>query len=283
MIQINNKTLEGSIKRKFINPLKHGAKHNLHVIESNIIHKNKEALDLLKQCDKTLYNVEHLIKSNNFVDANALNRSALDYLMMGMMINYDESFYEQYKKTCISDVKGVKRITDKTLISKFSEFVNNNDIGIMNDTTVDENSDMIQEIYHFLCKYTHSSLFISIIINSKKDDEIEVLRLISNQYLYINRLLLFYCLTFITKDGDYYIRDGNILFALLSYYYIVKSRVSNFDEVIKRFEMFLYKSDNMLHFMERIKKSEKAAADLNECKKDTDMEELNKQFEEFLK
>ena len=95
-MQISNKTINNAINRKFIRPLKDGCVYNVSKLENERRTKHNETISLLKQAHKTLINVDYNLKCYNLVDANTLLRSSFEYIMMAMMIQFDENVYNVY-------------------------------------------------------------------------------------------------------------------------------------------------------------------------------------------
>ena len=121
-MQISNKTINNAINRKFIRPLKDGCIYNVSKLENEKRTKHHETISLLKQAHKTLINVDYNLKSYNLVDANTLLRSSFEYIMMAMMIQFDENVYNEFtinkpKKDTIIGLDGLKQVSTRIFYS----------------------------------------------------------------------------------------------------------------------------------------------------------------------
>ena len=60
--------------------------------------KHDETIGLLSQANDTLLNAESCIIQFRLVDSNTLLRASFEYMMMAMIIQFDESTYEEFTK-----------------------------------------------------------------------------------------------------------------------------------------------------------------------------------------
>ena len=162
-MQINIKTINRSINRKFHRPLKDGCIYNISKLDNEKRVKHNETISLLKQAHETLINVEYNLNIYNLVDANTLLRSSFEYIMMAMMIQFDENVYNEFTTL------GIER--DKTrvceIIDKFRTHMNEISETAFKDINRKEKLSMLTELYDKLCNFTHSTLIVSTMIEIK--------------------------------------------------------------------------------------------------------------------
>lgn len=166
-MQISNKTINNAINRKFIRPLKDGCIYNVSKLENKKRTKHHETISLLKQAHKTLINVDYNLKSYNLVDANTLLRSSFEYIMMAMMIQFDENVYNEF--TTLGIERDKTRICE--IIDKFRTHMNEICEPAFKDLNRKEKLSMLTELYDKMCNFTHSTLIVSTVIeiNSPKE------------------------------------------------------------------------------------------------------------------
>ena len=141
------KTVNQAISCKFVRPLKDGCKYNISKLELEKRVKHSESISLLKQAHKTLLNVEVSIKNYNFADGNVLLRAAFEYIMMAMMIQFDNSIYDEFIKL------GIPR--DKTriekIISKFRTHMNEISSAFFKVLNREEKLELLSDLYDKMC------------------------------------------------------------------------------------------------------------------------------------
>lgn len=114
-MEFNNSKIDKAIRKELIKPLDDGCKYNVNKLIYEQKTKHKETVNLLCQAYSTLDNVSHNLKSLNLVDSCTLLRSAYEYIMMGMVIQFYDDVYNEFidltttsstrDKTCIMNVK----------------------------------------------------------------------------------------------------------------------------------------------------------------------------------
>ena len=210
-MQISNKTINNAINRKFIRPLKDGCIYNVSKLANEKRTKHHETVSLLKQAHKTLINVDYNLKSYNLVDANTLLRASFEYIMMSMMIQFDENVYNEFTTLGIErDRTRVCEIIDKfrTHMNKISEIA-------FKDINRKEKLLMLTELYDKMCNFTHSTLIVSTVIEINSPKEKEIFQLLIYQNYYFLKMLLFLCLKYFTNDNKHYLELRSVGFTFI--------------------------------------------------------------------
>lgn len=208
-----DKMIDEAIKQKFIQPLDNGIKQNLIKLKNTIL-KHQETKSLLKQVNKTLKKSNNLLKQNDFIDANSLLRSAIEYLAMAMLIEEDEETYNEY----IDLFPEERKKTNPTkIVKKFGRKLKKYCPELFNDTNRNEREKIFEEIYETLCSYTHSSILINLFDNINDKNDKQVLKMFIYINYYFVKLVYYFCLKYITKNTLNYLDVCNIMFSFVYY------------------------------------------------------------------
>jgi len=169
-MQVKLSIIDKAIKRKFIRPLNNGCNFNVNKLNNEQRVKHNETISLLTQAH---YNLENY----NLVDANSLIRSSFEYIMMSMMIQFDEGVYNEFITL------GIER--DKTrvceIIDKFRTHMNEICSDMYQEINRKEKLKMLTELYDKMCNFTHSTLIVSTMIEIKSTKEKEIFKLLMYQ------------------------------------------------------------------------------------------------------
>lgn len=261
-MQINIKTINRAINRKFHRPLKVGCIYNISKLDNEKRVKHNETISLLKQAHETLINVEYNLNIYNLVDANTLLRSSFEYIMMAMMIQFDENVYNEFTTL------GIER--DKTrvceIIDKFRTHMNEISETAFKDINRKEKLSMLTELYDKLCNFTHSTLIVSTMIEIKSKKEKEIFQLLMYQNYYFLKLLLFLCLKYFTNDNKHYLELRNIGFTYLFLMVNINNKLKEFKINFSKYNDLLYYDKNDKYFENDKKSMEKLSFELNELK-----------------
>lgn len=280
-MQITDKLINSAVRRKFIKPLEDGCEYNIKKLNIEKRVKHNETIGLLTQAHKTLLNVEYNLKNYNLVDASTLLRSSFEYIMMGMMLQFDEGIFDEFTRF------GIKR--DKTriceIIGKFRTHMNEISKPLFEDINREEKKEILTDLYETLCNFIHSSLAVSSMIEIKNDKEKEVYQLLIYQNYYFLKLLLFLCLKHFTSDDKHYIDLNSISFTYLFLIITIGNKIKKANIDSNRFKDLLYYDKNVDYFEKEYRNIEKIK---NEAIKlvDTIKEnptEFEIELEEFLK
>lgn len=277
-MQISNKTIDSAIKRKFIKPLNYGIKYNINKLKIEKRTKHKETINLLSQSVDTLNNVEYLLRTNSLVDANSLLRSSFEYILVGMMLQFEESVFNEFINLSVDDENARDYTKVQKLINKFKTHLNEINSELFSDFNREEKGNMLTDLYEKLCKFTHSSLFVTTIVEAKNNDDIEILKMLNYQNYYFVKVLLFCCLKYFTNDNKHYLYQDNVIFSILFYYFQVSIKLKNSKIAFEKYNDFLYKSENEKYFKKDEKYKEKVKETVISLKENVD----NKKFEEAL-
>lgn len=260
-MKITNKTINNSIKRKFIKPLKDGCNYNVIKLSNEKRVKHNETISLLKQAHQTLMNVEYNLNKYNLVDANTLLRSSFEYIMMAMMIQFDEGVYNEFTTL------GIQR--DKTrvceIIDKFRTHMNEICEKGFKDINRREKLSILTELYDKMCNFTHSTLIVSTMIEIKNIKEKEIFKLLMYQNYYFIKILLFTCLKYFTSDNKHYLDLKNVGFTYMFLIININIKIKENKVDFSKYMDLLYPDKNAKYF----EKDQK------------EIEKLNVEFEEF--
>ena len=280
-MQISNKNINNAINRKFIRPLKDGCVYNVSKLEQERRTKHHETISLLKQAHKTLINVDNNLKSYNLVDANILLRSSFEYIMMGMMIQFEENVYNEFTTL------GIER--DKTrvceIIDKFRTHMNEISELAFKDINRKEKLSMLTELYDKMCNFTHSTLIVSTVIEINNPKEKEVFQLLMYQNFYFLKMLLFLCLKYFTNDNKHYLELRNVGFTFIFLLANIGNKIKEYKIDFSKYNDLLYYDKNVEFFKKDKKETEKLNIEINELKNDVNgnPEKFGEELLEFLK
>ena len=261
-MQINIKTINRAINRKFHRPLKDGCIYNIPKLDNEKRVKHNETISLLKQAHETLINVEYNLNIYNLVDANTLLRSSFEYIMMAMMIQFDENVYNEFTTL------GIER--DKTrvceIIDKFRTHMNEISETAFKDINRKEKLSMLTELYDKLCNFTHSTLIVSTMIEINSKKEKEIFQLLMYQNYYFLKLLLFLCLKYFTNDNKHYLELRNVGFTYLFLMVNINNKLKEYKIDFSKYNDLLYYDKNDKYLENDKKSMEKLSFELNELK-----------------
>ena len=263
-MQISNRTINNAINRKFIRPLKDGCIYNVSKLENERRTKHQETISLLKQAHKTLINVDYNLKSYNLVDANTLLRSSFEYIMMAMMIQFDENVYNEF--TTLGIERDKTRICE--IIDKFRTHMNEICEPAFKDLNRKEKLSMLTELYDKMCNFTHSTLIVSTVIEINSPKEKEIFQLLIYQNYHFLKMLLFVCLKYFTNDNKHYLELGSVGFTYLFLLANISNKIQEYKIDFSKYNDLLYYDKNVKYFKKDKKETEKLNVEINEFKEE---------------
>lgn len=264
-VELTQENIEKTIKEKFIKPLNKNCKKSLKKLEKSNI-KHRETLGLLLQANNTVKNADMNFKKYNFVDANSLLRAALEYMVMAIMIEFDDEVFNEFIVLSNNDIQLTRKYTIiNTLLNKFAKHLKEISPTLFLNTTNKERERMITDLYDLLCKYTHASLVVSIFKEIKNDKEKEVLRLVMCYNMYLIKLILLDCMRYLNKDNKNYIDEETIGFCavlnIVKILNIIQNNKMNFQKFVK---LLYYDSVNNEFYKNILEDIEKIKEENNE-------------------
>lgn len=280
-MQISNKTINNAINRKFIRPLKDGCIYNVSKLENEKRTKHHETVSLLKQAHKTLINVDYNLKCYNLVDANILLRASFEYIMMSMMIQFDENVYNEF--TTLGIERDRTRVCE--IIDKFRTHMNEISEIAFKDINRKEKLLMLTELYDKMCNFTHSTLIVSTVIEINSPKEKEVFQLLMYQNYYFLKMLLFLCLKYFTNDNKHYLELRSVGFTFIFLLANIGNKIKEYKIDFSKYNDLLYYDKNVEFFKKDKKETEKLNIEINELKNDVNgiPEKFDEELLEFLK
>lgn len=264
-MELTQENIDKTIKEKFINKLNRNCKKSLKNLEKSNI-KHRETLGLLLQSSNTIKNADMNLKKYNFVDANSLLRAALEYMIMAIMIEFDDEVFNEFVVLSNNDIQLTRKYTIiNTLLHKFAKHLKKISPTLFYDTTNKEREKLITDLYDLLCKYTHASIVVSIFKEIKNDKEKEVLRLFMDYNLYFIKLMLLDCMRYLNEDKRNYIDEETIGFCIflniIKILNIIQNDKMNFEKFIN---LLYYDSVNNEFYKYIIEGIEKIKEENNE-------------------
>ena len=255
------KIIVNAIKRKVIKPIKDGNKENIKKIKNNKMINHQETAGLLLQAYETLNNAEINLNSYRIVDSCVLMRSAFEYITMGMVIQFDEDTFNEFKKLGLEERDKTRIIKILDLLKKHMNEISNN---FYSEISQKDKKELLKDMYDKLCNFTHSSLIVSTIVEINNNNEKEILRLSLLQSLYFLESLLFFSLKYFTVDGRHYIEWENVwMSSLLTTVKVGHiARINNID--FSKYDDFLYYKENTEYLNKNKKSKEKRKMQYNE-------------------
>lgn len=243
----NNSKIDNAIRKELIKPLNDGCKYNVNKLIHEQKTKHKETINLLCQAYSTLDNAYHNLKSLNLVDCCTLLRSAYEYIMMGMVIQFYDDVYNEFvdltttsstrDKTCIMNVK-----------NKFKTHLNDICSALFKDLNRKEKDKLLTELYDKLCYFTHSSLVVSTLMEIKNSHEKEYFGVVIFQNYLFLKILLFACLKYFTNDQEHYLYIDNIGFSYAFLFVKIEFFVKQYKIDFDKYKELFYYDKNIEYF-----------------------------------
>lgn len=281
-MQISNQKISSAIKRKLIRPLNDGIKYNINILNIEQRVKHNETINLLTQAYKTLNSINDLLKANSLIDANSLLRSSFEYILVGMMLQFEDKVYDEFINLSIDDENARDYTKIQKLINRFKTHLNDISLDLFKDLNRKEKGDMLTELYDKLCKFTHSSLIVTTIVEIKNNDDKEIIKMLNYQNFYFVKILLFYCLKYFTNDKKHYLLNENIVYSFLLYNFQVSMKLKDGENTFKKYSKYLYTDENQKYFKKNEKYKDKVKDDILSLKENIDNEKLRDGLNEFL-
>ena len=247
-MKINNNEINRAIRKKFIRPLNDGIKYNVNKLNIEKRVKYKETISLLMQAYATLRTIECLLNSGRLVDANTLLRSSFEYILVGMMLQFEDNVYNEFINLSIDDENARDYTKIQKLINKFKTHLNEISMDLFKDFNRKEKGDMLTELYDKLCKFTHSTLFVTTLAEIKNNDDKEVLKMLNYQNFYFVKVLLFCCLKYFTNDKKHYLYKEDMALSFLFNFFLVGIKLKNSKLTFEKYNNLLYLDDNVKFF-----------------------------------
>lgn len=282
-MQLSNQKINSATKRKFIRPLNDGIKYNINKLNTEKRVKYKETISLLTQAYNTLNSIEYLLKTGSLVDANSLLRSSFEYILVGMMLQFEDNVFSEFINLSIDDEKARDYTRIQKLINKFKTHLNEISSDLFKDFNKKEKGDMLTDLYDKLCKFTHSSIVVTTIVEMKNNDDKEILKMLNYQNFYFIKILLFCCLKYYTNDKKHYLYEENMAFSILLYYVQVSVKLKNSELTFEKYNDFLYRDKNEKYFNKNEKCKEKIKDNIISLKEDIHNEKFIESLNNFLK
>ena len=281
-MELSKNKISKIINKKLKKPLNDGINYNVNKLNNECRTKHKETISLLTQANMTLKSVERMYASCNIVDGNTLLRSSFEYIMMGMMIQFEDNVYKEFINLSIDDDNGRDSTKIQSIINRFKKYLNKISEPLFKDLNRVEKGKMLNELYDKLCKFTHSSLFVSTITEVKSKDEKEILTYLNFQNYYFVKLLLFTSLKYFTNDDKHYIELDNLAFSILFYYLEMLYKIKDKEHIFEKYNDFLYVNDNIKYFNKQKNEVGKLKEEMISLKEDIDDQKFIDGLKKFL-
>ena len=240
------KEIRQKVKYKFLIPLEKGNNENLKLLYENDYGIPRESMNLLHQANDTLKNAKKLLKTKSIVDINTLIRSSFEYIMMGMMIVFDQKVYEEYK---ILNLKTEERNHTKIqkLINKFKSKLKEINPELFSEYSNRTIRDLMTDFYDKLCLYTHSSLVVNEMIEVKLNGDEDFFLVNAKQNIYFLKIILNSCLKYITKNEKYRIDYLYVFLSFILLFYEIDYRKYT-SEYLQKYKDMMYLNINKEFF-----------------------------------
>lgn len=241
-----NKAIENALINNFVNPLEKGCLVNLNNLTEEKVNHN-ETISLLRQSYNTLKNSYNLLDKYEFIDSNSLLRSATEYLAMAMLIEENDSAYNEFIDLY---PKERKYTAPMKLLAMFGGKLKNYSSILFNDTNRKERELLVIDLYDTLCSYTHGSLLINLFAHVQKKEDKEVFKMLSYLNLYFVKLMLYACLKYINKNNDEYLDASYIVVSFLFYINEINTYIEENNLNFKKYNKYLHLEDNNMTYLD---------------------------------
>ena len=237
-LQDLRKQVKKESKYKFLIPLARNNKENIRLLYENNYKMPRESVNLLHQANITLNSAKILLRTKRIVDVNTLIRSSFEYILMGMMILFDDNVYEEYKILGLRQ-EDRKYTKIQQLINKFKKNLKKIDKELFSIHSNRKLGEYLTDLYDKLCLYTHSTLIVNEMMEVKLNDDEDLFIIIAKQNILFLEILLNSCLKYITKNETFQLDYIYVFLTFAFMYYEVDYRKYKPD--------YLQKYKNMLY------------------------------------
>lgn len=160
-----------------------------------------EVTNLIIQSNKTLKNINKLIKSNSICDANSLLRSSFENVMTAMVIFYDEHAYGEFINLSINN-RERKYSAPFQIRKEFSEIILNLENDLFDDISNEQLNNLFNGMYDGLCKFAHSSLIVNAVIELEKHDNLDLYIIELRQNVLFIEFIIYLCLKHLCNSHE---------------------------------------------------------------------------------
>lgn len=223
-----------------------------------------------------------MYKGGYLVDCNSLLRSSFEYILVAMMLQFEDNVYKEFINLSIDDDNARDYTRIQKLINLFKTYLNKISEPLFGNLNRKEKGKMLNELYDKLCKFTHSSLFVSTIVEIKNQEEKEILNFINFQNYYFVKVLLFTSLKYFTNDEKHYIDLNNLAFSILFYFLEISSKIKDKENILNKYNSLLYINENVKYFDKQKQKADKMKNELLNIKDDIDDQKFLDALNEFI-
>lgn len=272
-----------AIKKKIIDPINNGLRHNIGVLKSNKNTKYSETIYLLSQAYKSLSNAECLLKTGSIVDSCSLLRSSFEYMMLGFNIQFNDNTYKEFINLTISD-KDRDNTKPSRLITEFRKHLNKFSADLFKNINREEKKQMLQELYDKMCFFTHGSLMVTSVSSIEKHKIKEIYILLSKINIYIMKLILELGLAYLNNDSKYQISGDSLYLGYLITVIKISELINSCKEDMTMINSYLHLDKNSEYLDKTIKESKDLKDIFNQHQEymENNPNQLIEMFKEFL-
>ena len=221
-----------------------------------------EVTNLIIQSNKTLKNINKLIKNNSICDANSLLRSSFENVMTAMVIFYNELAYKEFINLSVN-YHDRKYTTPFQIRELFSEILLNLESDSFDDISNEQLNAMINNMYDNLCKFAHSSLMVNAVIEFEKQDNLELYIVELKQNVLFIEFLIYLCLKHLSNSNE---RPLDITYLalrfLVLYTEVPKEKLTS--ENLENLHSLLHFNENKKYFNSKKNRSDLLLNDIKE-------------------
>lgn len=234
--------LRKHVKNNYIYKMRNVSTRLLNNIKPNMIN-HKESINLLFQAKYTIKNIHALLNRKQFVDANALLRSAFENTAMAMAIDSDEDVYNEFIDLSIDDSTRI-HTNPGNIIKIFRKVFKNLDSELIGDISNTMLKKIFDDFYDHLCNFAHSSSLVNFVIEFQKHESIDMFISLFKIDVYFLETVIYLCAKKIAGSEIDYI---NLIDLILGYYILQYDIISaKIDPAI------LEKYKEIFHFEENL-------------------------------
>ena len=247
-MKIEEIDIDKVIKCRFVEPIDNKIDELVHSID-NIQFNHVEVNNILKQVYQSLNSIKLLINNNDYVSSNSSIRSSLEHIATAVAINESEKAYEEFVNLSLSHSK-MKETKSVELINTLNEvtfniikqkYYNNepfeNDPNFRDSVFYDTTNINLYDIYGYLCKFTHGSLFVSSYVNYDSTEEKEWLKKNVYMLFYFVKFIYYLILMYYSGEEDFISAEHIIYTCILYLYSIINFAKENNVNNSKLFEL----------------------------------------------
>ena len=245
------KIIRKQVKNNYIYKMRQVSSRLLNKIPFDKVN-HKESINLLFQSKYTVKNIHILLNRKQFVDANALLRTAFENVCMAMAINYDENVYDEFMDLSINE--STRNYTKPSnTIKVFRTIFKDLSTELIGDISNTKSKKMFDDFYDHLCNFTHSSSLVNFVIEFQKQESIDMFISLFKIDVYFLETVIYLCAKKLAKNEKNYIDLSNLILGYyILQYDIISAKID--PAILEKYKEIFHYEENLAFINKETKK-----------------------------